>query len=100
MRGNNRNRENTVESRNDFERLEELVQTGFVERRPSKDDRRFVTLNLLPKGQERFEIIEHDMYFKFKDVFEQIAPDKQEQVIEALKLYNEACLKVENEKYD
>ena len=35
-----------------------------------------------------------------KDVFEQIAPDKQEQVIEALKLYNEACLKVENEKYD
>ena len=34
------------------------------------------------------------------DVFEQIAPDKQEQVIEALKLYNEACLKVENEKYD
>ena len=49
---------------------------------------------------EQFEIIEHDMYFKFKDVFEQIAPDKQEQVIEALKLYNEACLKVENEKYD
>lgn len=80
--------------------VEELVQTGFVERRPSKDDRRFVTLNLLPKGQERFEIIEHDMYLKFKDVFEQIAPDKQEQVIEALKLYNEACLKVENEKYD
>ena len=80
--------------------VEELVQTGFVEIRPSKDDRRFVTLNLLPKGQERFEIIEHDMYFKFKDVFEQIAPDKQEQVIEALKLYNEACLKVENEKYD
>ena len=77
-----------------------LEKKGYVERRPSKDDRRFVTLNLLPKGQERFEIIEHDMYFKFKDVFEQIAPDKQEQVIEALKLYNEACLKVENEKYD
>ena len=52
MRGNNRNRENTVESRNDFERLKEII---FI---------------------------------------------KQEQVIEALTLYNEACLKVENEKYD
>lgn len=80
--------------------VEELVQTGFVERRPSKEDRRFVTLNLLPKGQERFEKIEHDMYLKFKDVFEQIPSDKQEQVIEALKLYNEACLKVEVKEYD
>ena len=25
MRGNNRNRENTVESRNDFERLREII---------------------------------------------------------------------------
>lgn len=80
--------------------VEELVQAGFVERRPSKEDRRFVTLNLLPKGQERFEKIEHDMYLKFKDVFEQIPPDKQEQVIEALKIYNEACLKVEEKDYE
>lgn len=40
------------------------------------------------------------MYLKFKDVFEQIPLDKQEQVIEALKLYNEACLKVEEKEYD
>lgn len=76
--------------------VEELVQNGFVERKPSKEDRRYVTLRLLPKGQERFEKIEHDMYLKFKEVFEQIPSDKQEQVIEALKLYNEACLKVED----
>lgn len=80
--------------------VEELVQKGFVERKPSKEDRRFVTLHLLPEGQKRFEKIEHDMYLKFKKVFEQIPSDKQEQVIDALKQYNEACLKVENKEND
>lgn len=80
--------------------VEDLVQKKFVERKPSMDDRRYVTLNLLPKGQERFERIEHDMYCRFKEVLEQIPQDKQEQVIEALKLYNEACLVVENKSND
>lgn len=75
--------------------VEELVQMGFVERQTSKEDRRFIALSLLPKGQKQFQKIEHDMYLKFKDVFEQIPEDKREQVLEALKLYNEACLKVE-----
>lgn len=75
--------------------VEELVQKGFVERNPSKEDRRYVVLNLLPKGQARFEKIENDMYIKFKEVLEQIPAEKQEQVIEALRLYNEACIKVE-----
>ena len=54
------------------------------------------TLNLLSKGQERFEKIEQDMYYRFKEVLEQIPEDKQEQVVDALKIYNEACLLVEN----
>ena len=74
---------------------EELVQKGFVERKPSKEDRRYVELSLLPKGQERFEKIEHDMYFKFKEVWDRIPEEKQEQVLESLKLYNEACLVTE-----
>ena len=80
--------------------VEDLVQKEFVERKPSAEDRRFVTLNLLTKGQERFEKIEHDMYYKFKEVLEQIPEDKQEQVVEALKIYNEACLAVENNSND
>lgn len=75
--------------------VEDLVQKEYVERKASTEDRRFVTLNLLPKGQERFDIIEHDMYCKFKEVLEQIPQDKREQVIESLRLYNEACLAVE-----
>ena len=77
--------------------VEELVQKGYVERNPSKADRRYVVLTLLSKGQERFEKIENDMYFKFKEVLEQIPEEKREQVIEALKLYNEACAKVGEE---
>lgn len=75
--------------------VEELVQKDFVERKPAKEDRRYVVLNLLPKGQARFEKIENDMYIKFKEVLEQIPEEKREQVIEALNLYNEACTKVE-----
>ncbi len=78
--------------------VEELVQKEFVSRIPSREDRRYVELSLLPKGQERFEKIEHDMYYKFKEVLEQIPEEKQEQVIEALKLYNEACLVVEGKR--
>ncbi len=76
--------------------VEDLVQKGFVERKPSVKDRRFVTLELLPKGQERFERIEHDMYFKFQEIVELIPMDKREQVLESLSLYNEACQKAED----
>lgn len=79
---------------------EDLVQKEYVERKPSAEDRRFVTLHLLPKGQERFEKIEHDMYCKFKEVFEQIPEDKREQVVESLRLYNEACMAVEETSND
>ena len=78
--------------------VEELVQKGFVERKPSKEDRRYVELSLLPKGQERFEKIEHDMYIKFKDVWDRIPTEKREQVLESLKLYNEACLAIEEKQ--
>lgn len=80
--------------------VEELVQKGFVERNPSKEDRRYVELRLLQKGQERFEKIERDMYVKFKEVWDWIPADKQEQVLEALKLYNEACVKTEEKNND
>lgn len=75
--------------------VEELVQKGFVNREPSKEDRRCVVLSLTEKGQTRFERIENDMYLKFHEVLSNIAEDKQQQVLDALKLYNEACRKAE-----
>ncbi len=78
--------------------VEELVQKGFVIREPSQEDRRYVILSLTKKGQERFEKIEHDMYLEFKKVFDFIPMDKQVMVLEALKIYNEACKMSENDE--
>lgn len=71
--------------------VEDLVKKEYVQRKPAATDRRYVTLNLLSKGQKRFEKIERDMYEKFREVMEQIPEDKRIQVIESLKLYNNAC---------
>ncbi len=75
--------------------VEELVQKGFVSREPSKTDRRSVVLKLTSDGKKRFNKIEKDMDDKFRAVFEKIDEDKRDQVLEALKIYNEACIKAE-----
>lgn len=76
--------------------IEELVQKGFVLREPSKKDRRCVILTLTKDGEARFNQIENDMDKKFKEVFSYIDKDKQDMVLEALQLYNDACKKAEN----
>lgn len=70
--------------------VEELVQKGFVERMPSREDRRYVVLNLTDMGTEKFTRIENAMDQRFKAVLDRIPRDKRDQVIEALRLYNEA----------
>lgn len=80
--------------------VEELVQKGYVVREPSKEDRRAVVLNLTDAGTARFNKIEGDMYDKFKKIWNNIDKDKQEQVLEALKIYNEACSKAEEKCCD
>lgn len=75
--------------------VEELVKKGFVTRKPSKTDRRSVVLKLTESGKARFEKIEKDMYLEFKKVFSMIGKSDQDKVLEALRIYNEACRKVE-----
>lgn len=70
--------------------VEELVQKGFVERWPLKENRRYVALNLTDIGIERFNKIEKDMNQRFKAILDRIPEDKRSQVIESLQLYNEA----------
>ena len=80
--------------------IEDLVRKEYVERKTSEEDRRWVALFLLQKGQEHFEKIEHDMNSKFQDILNEIPEEKQNQVIEALQLYVGACRKVEEQKND
>ena len=78
--------------------VEELVQKEYVNREPSKTDRRSVVLTLTEKGQARFEKIENDMDAKFGEVFSRISEDRRQQVLEALRIYNEACREAEMKK--
>ncbi len=75
--------------------VEDLVQMDYVSREPSKKDRRRVALALTKSGENRFNKIEKDMYVKFKEIYERIDVNNREKVLEALKIYNEACEKVE-----
>lgn len=68
--------------------VEELVRKKLVERKPSKEDRRYVVLNLTEDGNEIFSRIEEDMNIRFKQILELIPQEKRESVIEALELYN------------
>ena len=52
-------------------------------------------LSLTDSGRERFDRIENDMDMKFRKVLSGIETEKREQVLEALRLYNEACRKAE-----
>ena len=70
--------------------IEELVVKDFVSRVPSEKDRRCVVLTLTAEGKKRFKKIESDMNARFKVIFENIDKDKREQVLEALRIYNEA----------
>ena len=76
--------------------VEELVKKGFVTREPSRTDRRCVVLKLTENGNARFEKIEKDMYIEFKKVFSMIKKSDQDKGLEALRIYNEACRKVED----
>lgn len=80
--------------------IEELVRKEYIERKNSNKDRRWVVINLLPKGKEYFEKIEHDMNLKFKEILNEIPKEKHEQIIEALQIYVAACIKVEEKKND
>lgn len=77
--------------------VEELVKKGYILRQPSEKDRRSVVLTLTKSGEDRYNKIEADMYTEFKKVFSKIKKSDQDKVLEALRIYNEACRMVEED---
>jgi len=77
--------------------VEELVKKGYILRQPSEKDRRSVVLILTKSGEERYNKIEADMYTEFKKVFSKIKKSDQDKVLEALRIYNEACRMAEED---
>lgn len=80
------NLENSTMSRT----VNNLVNANLVERQLDPRDRRYVTINLTENGMKIFEEIEGGMHIYFKKVFDSIPKDKQDQVLESLKILLEA----------
>lgn len=67
-----------------------LVNNAMVERQLDPQDRRYVTISLTPEGKAVFEEIETKMEGYYKKIYEAIPAEKQEQVLESLKILLEA----------
>ena len=68
--------------------VDDLVRNGYVVRKPSEIDRRYVELSLTEMGSAQFEKIEKSMDEKFSNICSNIPKDKQKQVLESLELIN------------
>ena len=68
--------------------VDDLVKKGYVIRKPSEIDRRYVELSLTEMGSVQFEKIEKTMDDKFLHIFSNIPKDKKKQVLESLELIN------------
>lgn len=87
------NLENSTMSRT----VNNLVNSGLVEREIDPKDRRYVSIKLTQSGMKVFEGIEKNMDLYFQKVLESISSDKQKQVVKSLQILIEAIS--ENEQY-
>lgn len=67
-----------------------LVNSDFAKRELDPDDRRYVTITLTDKGIELFNSIEYSMDEKFSAIYNSIPENKRAQVLDSLKLLNDA----------
>lgn len=67
-----------------------LVEQGYVFREADAEDRRYIKIRLTEKGMESFNAIETGMESYFGGVLDAIPEEKQQQVLESMRLLDEA----------
>jgi DNA-binding MarR family transcriptional regulator len=67
-----------------------LVELDIINRVPDPNDRRYVLLSLTAKGQEQHHQIAKFMEDYVEGIFSRIPNEKQQQVLDTLKLLNDA----------
>jgi DNA-binding MarR family transcriptional regulator len=79
--------------------INNLVENDLVAREIDSEDRRYITIQLTPKGRQSFQEIETGMGAYFSQIYQSIPEAKREQVIESLQLLalamseNDCCKK-------
>lgn len=70
--------------------IQSIIKDGYVTGRSSEEDKRVLELYLTDKGEDMYERIASSMHEYITCLFEQIPPDKVDQVIESLGILLEA----------
>ncbi len=76
--------------------VQQLVEAGLVGRLPDPQDRRYVVLSLTAEGEHQAEAVSGLMEDYIRNLFRNVPPDKQAQVLESLQLLSEAMGKSPN----
>jgi DNA-binding MarR family transcriptional regulator len=76
--------------------IQQLVESGMVNRLPDPKDRRYVILSLTQKGEEQYREIAKTMEDYILGIFQNVPPDKKAQVLESLQILSDAMSKSPN----
>ncbi len=76
--------------------VQQLVESGLLDRTPDANDRRYVVLSLTDAGTRQTTTIASQMEEYIQHLFDHIPQGKQDQVLESLQIMNEAMVKSPN----
>jgi DNA-binding MarR family transcriptional regulator len=76
--------------------VQQLVESGLLDRSPDTNDRRYVVLSLTDAGTRQTTAIASQMEEYIQHLFDHIPQGKQDQVLESLQIMNEAMVKSPN----
>lgn len=74
--------------------VDDLVNKGYLDRKPNPDDRRYVDIELTEKGQKTFQEIELNSRRYFETILENIPISKRETTLEGIETFSAALFKV------
>lgn len=73
--------------------IDSMVEAGYINRNPNKEDRRFFKLSLTEKGTEKAEYINSQCNKYYADFLKDIPKDKQEMIMESVSLLGDIMSK-------
>ena len=74
--------------------VDDLVNKGYLERKPNPKDRRYVDIELTEKGQKTFQEIELSSRRYFETILENIPENKRAATLEGIQTFSTALYQV------
>ncbi|WP_084573800.1 MarR family transcriptional regulator [Sporomusa malonica] len=74
--------------------VEDLVNKGYLQRKPNSDDRRYVDIELTERGKLTFKEIELNSDRYFEAILENIPKEKRDTTLEGIQIFSTALYQV------